>query len=136
MTGVPDWVNLLYDGVDRLLHLRYMTRMALSNAERQARLHKRRMEKLAECVTPDEVREAIRIMFEWQRDFGGEEMTWDEWLVYCQKSSGRRQWSGMAPDSPNQDDYPEELTSDQRALLAKVGAVIAAASKPPAPSSA
>lgn len=105
--------------------------MALSNAERQARLHKRRMEKLAGCVTPDEVRKAIRIMFDWQRDYGGVEITWDDWLAHCRTRKGREQWLSMAPDSAALDDYPEEHTADQRTLLARVGAVIAAAKIPP-----
>lgn len=107
-----------------------MTRMALTNAERQARLHKRRMEKLAECVTPDEVREAIRIMFDWQREYGGAGLTWEEWVRHCLTAKGRRQWAQMAPDSANPLDYPAEHTAEERALLARVGAVIAATKMP------
>lgn len=91
------------------------------------------MEKLAECVTPDDVRRAIEIMYNWHIAEGGIELTWAEWLAHCQTRRGQDQWRRMAPDSADPGDYPEELSAEDRALVVKVGAVVAALMQPPIP---
>jgi hypothetical protein len=106
--------------------------MALTNAERQALHQERKRRRMAECVTPDDVRQAIRIMFEWQKTYGDVPLTWEEWAAHCRTRKGREQWFGMTPESADPEDYPGELSSEDRMFLAKVGAVIEAAKAPPA----
>jgi hypothetical protein len=117
--------------------VRYVTAMALSNAERQARFRNRLKAKAQSGVTPEEVREAVRVQYELQ----AAEPTlglgpFDEWAEKCRSRKGRGQWQTMVPESDDPSDYMEDAvgagaTPEQAALLARVGAVWLAMTKPP-----
>ena len=104
--------------------------MALSNAERQARYQERLKRRMAECVTPDDVRDAVRIQSEQFAALPENRLqqSFDEWLAE-QRKLKRSKWRYFVPDDPDPENY--EGTETERALLAKVGAVMLAATIPP-----
>ncbi len=105
--------------------------MVLSNAERQ-KLHRQRVRAKAEQgVTPDDVRRAIRLLYGVMKADNLEDEDWPGFLADCNKRSGCAYWLEMAPSSPDPEDYPEHLSSADRDLLVKVGAVVQALRVPP-----
>jgi len=109
--------------------------MALSNAERQARLRERKQQKLSECVTPADIDRAIRIFYEGvrQEQGGASFPSWDEWVADLGKKSVQkagREWFELVPDRDDPEDYPDCIPLEDRQFLAKVGAVIRAARLP------
>ena len=114
---------------------RYVTVMALSNAERQARLRERQQQKLSECVTPADVERAVQILYEGVRiEQADLDMpSWDDWLSNVNGTTTRKagaEWSEMVPDTSDPNDYPDCIPLEDRQFLAKVGAVIRAARWP------
>ncbi|WP_153017835.1 MULTISPECIES: hypothetical protein [unclassified Sphingobium] len=114
---------------------RYVTVMALSNAERQARLRERKQQKLSECVTPADVDRAVQILYEGFRQEQGDLSLppWNEWVAGLDKKSAQkagREWFELVPDRDDPEDYPDCIPLEDRQFLAKVGTVIRAARWP------
>lgn len=112
--------------------------MARTNAERQAAYQKRKSKRLAECVTSDDVIEAVRLMYErFREDTPNEALPpFNEWLSGLKGKAGAQQWQGVASfalidDAEDFDDF----RPDEAALLLKVAAVAKAIQFPPQPSS-
>lgn len=104
--------------------------MVLSNAERQARFHERRKAKLAECVTPEDVRKAVRIQYELAAQFPENHLPpYADWLDEQRSKKRGRDWGNFVPDDPDPENY--DGSPEERELLAKVGAVFHAARFPP-----
>ncbi|MBO9510599.1 hypothetical protein [Erythrobacter sp. A6_0] len=112
--------------------------MARTNAERQAAYQKRKNQRLAECVTPDDVIEAVHLMYEqFRKDHPHEDHPpFGEWLSGLKGRKGAEQWQGMAPFQWIRDaEDVEEFGPEEAALLLKVAAVVRAIKSPPQPSS-
>ncbi|RYM11011.1 hypothetical protein EWH12_09900 [Sphingobium cupriresistens] len=110
--------------------------MALTNAQRQARLRDRNQKRLSESVTPEDVDRAVKLIYEAFCVEEGEASSlpsWDDWLADLERRSvakaGER-WREMAPESADPDDYPDHIALEDRQFLAKVGAVMRAARWP------
>ncbi|KKW92940.1 hypothetical protein [Sphingobium chungbukense] len=109
--------------------------MALSNAERQARLRERKQQKLSECVTPADIDRAVQILYEGVRQEQGDLSLplWDDWVSSLgkkQPSKSGREWGEFVPDRDDPEEYPDCIPLEDRQFLAKVGAVIRAARWP------
>jgi len=104
----------------------------MTNAERQAQFQRRRRERIEKCVTPDEVVKATRLLWEaYASDpLNQIEGTWEDFLKRCHSNRGHNTWLEMAPDSADPEDY-EGFDGEDRALLARVGAVVCAVKRPP-----
>jgi len=112
--------------------------MARTNAERQAAYQKRKSKRLAECVTPDDVIEAARLLYEQHRKDAPDEapLPFDEWLSSLRGKAGAASWQGMLPFEWLRDaEDVEDFDPDAATLLLKVGAVARAMKLPPQPSS-
>ena len=112
--------------------------MARTNAERQAAYQKRKSKRLAECVTPDDVVEAVRLLHEQYRANTPDEAPppFDEWLSTLEGREGAEAWQSAFPFALIND--VEDLKAfdpDDAALLMKVAAVARAIQFPPQPSS-
>ncbi|HKX77163.1 MAG TPA: hypothetical protein VJM34_01445 [Novosphingobium sp.] len=104
--------------------------MVKTPAERQAEFRQRKQQRLDECVTPDDVRRAIRLIYEYCRSQPGDRSPpWDEWLAHCQSRRGANSWFQMVPESDDPADYDDFALIDA-VLLAKVGAVFKAMKVP------
>lgn len=105
--------------------------MAKTTAERQAAFRQRTQQRLEQCITPDDVRRAVRLLYEHVRSQPGDQSPpWDEWVESCRTRRGRSSWMRLVPDIGDLDAYEDFAPSDA-ALLAKVGAVYEAMQKPP-----
>jgi hypothetical protein len=107
--------------------------MALSNAERQARLRERKQQRLNACITAADIDRAVQMLYEACRVDDPSLPAFDEWLADVEKRTAgraRHQWQELLPHSSDPDDYHDHLSDDDRRFLAKVGAVIKAANWP------
>ncbi|KZY55399.1 hypothetical protein A3736_01870 [Erythrobacter sp. HI0063] len=112
--------------------------MARTNAERQAAYQKRKSKRLAECVTPDDVIEAVRLMYEqFREDTPNEELPpFDQWLLGLRGQRGAKLWQGMGGfTSIKVAEDVDNFAPQDAALLLKVAAVVRAINFPPQPSS-
>ena len=112
--------------------------MARTNAERQAAYQERKRKRLAECVTPDDVIVAVRLMYErFRADIPNEDHPpFEEWLSGLKGRAGAQQWQGIASFTLIKDvEDTEDFSPDEAALLLKVAAVAKAIQFPPQPSS-
>lgn len=122
MTICPRTAPLLYDG------------MAMTNAERQARYHRRKLERIAECVTPGDVRRAVRLMYdEHAREPLNGAHSFEEWSAMQAKKRGGGEWMELVPSSASAEAYSDYFSEEDAALLARVGAVYEAMRSPPPP---
>lgn len=106
--------------------------MALSNAERQARYQRRAKQRLTECVTPEDVVQAAKLMYD---DFTkyelGDQPSFDEWRAKQSNKRVAAGWREMLPDTGDIAQY-EDFAAKDASLLSRVGAIIAATNRPPA----
>lgn len=109
--------------------------MALSNAEKQARFRQRKQQRLEECVTPADIRRAAQLLHEgliadWGEGWESQYPPWSEVLESCRRKRGGN-WTQQLPGSADPDAYPDSLSQDDRAFLAKVGGLVDAILNPP-----
>lgn len=119
-------VNPRYVTIALWQSLCYVTPMAMTTAERQAQYRKRKQQQLENCITPDEVRRAVRLMFDFVEEQypPQERQGWDRWLSSCQTKAGRGQWFDMLPMENVRDQWIEDgFSPEDAALLSKVAAV-------------
>lgn len=105
--------------------------MALSNAERQARYQARLKQRAKVAITPDDVVEAVRLLYE---DFRKHEdcPPFAEWMAE-QATKKRNNWAGFLPYDTHPDTY-EDFSAKDADLLIRVAAVRKAMLTPPEPS--
>ena len=104
----------------------------LTNAERQARFRERIRDKANSGVTAEDVRRAVRICYEAFCADVGQEADFEGWLAQVRKRKGTgTAWREFLPHSANPAEYWDHLSADDRAFLAKVGAVSLAVLEPP-----
>lgn len=109
--------------------------MALSNAERQARLRERKQQRLSICVTPADIDRAVQMLYDACRYDDPSMPPFSEWLEEVERSAKRKAgdlWRHMLPDSAEAEDYHEHLSLEDRQFLAMVGSVIRASKLPSA----
>jgi len=104
----------------------------MTNAERQAQYQRRRRERIEKCVTADEVVQATKLLWKTYASdpLNQVEGTWDDFLKRCRSNRGHNAWLEMAPDSADPEDY-DGFDATDRALLARVGAVVRAVKRAP-----
>lgn len=102
----------------------------MTNAERQAAFQRRKRKRLALCVTPGDVRRAARLNYEaFARENPQENLEpFDAWEAKQRKAKRGGYWGEMMPASADPDDY--EGSPEERAFLARVGAVVLACRVP------
>ena len=102
--------------------------MALSNKERQARYQRRLKERLAECVTAEDIVEAARLWYGLALEHDPDALSFDDWL----KTKGARSlWSQNLPYETDAEAYAD-LPPEQAELLLRVAKVVSAVLYPPA----
>ena len=110
---------------------RYVTRMALTNAERQARFRARKQKQSGECVTTEEIRRAARLMYDHFASLPeNRALPWDEYLAECRTRRGRGRWRDLLPDDPDPEVY-DEFPPEDAALLVKVATLMRVVNFPP-----
>lgn len=105
--------------------------MAKTTAERQAQFRKRKQERLNQCITPEDVRRAVQLVFHHLAAESGDRIgSWEEWQAAQRKKRAGGDWIRFVPESADLEDY-DDFSPGDAALLAKVGAVYQAMRFPP-----
>ena len=98
--------------------------MAMTNSERQARFRARLKSKAFSGISTDDVIRAVKIFRPaFYAHTGEQPEAWDDWLVRALKPKGLQYWREFVPTSSDPDDYPDNLSIDDREFLARVGLV-------------
>ena len=107
----------------------------MTNAERQARYRARIKTQAKEGVTPDDVRAAVRLVYEAAAADPTNRVTetYEAWESKCTTKRDGGNWRKYLPESANPEDYVFDwnVTAEEAKLLAKVGAVWLAMQMPP-----
>jgi len=105
--------------------------MVLSNAERQRR-YKERLKAAAHGVSPEMIQQARKALYHLLCKQDSDEPDWEGFVEASRKKRGLQYWVDMLPDDVRPDAYDWVEDEQDRALLERVAAVVAAIVKPPA----
>lgn len=145
--SVPPWlsasvfryITCMVNGVYALYNVLAPTAVLLcngmvkTNAQRQAEYQRRRKDMLAQCVTPDDVRRAARLLYDDAVRHAAEPQPYEEFLQAARKKSAKVGDFLLQMMSDSTDpEYYDGFAPDDAALLVKVAAVYRAMKYPPA----